>query len=303
MPELEDRVTVKVENMRKTADLPHMCEKQQIWTQMKSNLMEGNLLESATTKGYHSTGRWGLQRKEKCHPEKTCLVCGTAPLDEAPPKDQQILREAQEKHEKTRCKKLEKLKVTEEIEKNREQTETTPTSFAAASLGTFKSTKVRRVALSARSGITDRRAPREDQNSWKDLISSRRGYMFAARTIHRIILMFKRKGSKSVQKHASTWSQALVALFSSERPNSYATLETRRGNPQFKVVESLGILLIQGRRIQEGGSQTNPSTHQQTEHLLFGEGGRQQTSYCVPILSPHSALGIAVAETLHDKNC
>ena len=88
MPELEDRVTVKVENMRKTADLPHMCEKQQIWTQMKSNLMEGNLLESATTKGYHSTGRWGLQRKEKCHPEKTCLVCGTAPLDEAPPKDQ-----------------------------------------------------------------------------------------------------------------------------------------------------------------------------------------------------------------------
>ena len=115
--------------------------------------------------------------------------------------------------------------------------------------------------------------------------------------------MFKRKGSKSVQKHASTWSQALVALFSSERPNSYATLETRRGNPQFKVVESLGILLIQGRRIQEGGSQTNPSTHQQTEHLLFGEGGRQQTSYCVPILSPHSALGIAVAETLHDENC
>ena len=37
--------------------------------------------------------------------------------------------------------------------------------------------------------------------------------------------------------------------------------------------------------------------------MLFGEGGRQQTSYCVPVLSPHSALGIAVAETLHDKNC
>ena len=124
MPELEDRVTVKVENMRKTADLPHMCEKQQIWTQMKgsSQMLTGNLLEktattSKHTKGYQSTGRWGLQRKQKCHPEKTCLVCGTAPLDEAPPKDQQILREAQEKHEKTRCKKLEKLKVTEEIEK------------------------------------------------------------------------------------------------------------------------------------------------------------------------------------------
>ena len=92
-------------------------------------------------------------------------MCGTAPLDEAPPKDQQILRETQEKHEKARCEKLEKLKVTKEIEKNREQTETTPTSFAAASLCTFKSTKVRRDALSARSGISDRRAPREGQNT------------------------------------------------------------------------------------------------------------------------------------------
>ena len=113
MPELEDRVTVKVENMRKTADLPHMCEKQQIWTQMKSNLMEGNLLESATTKGYHSTGRWGLQRKEKCHPEKTCLGCGTAPLDEAPSKDQQILLEAQEKTRE------DKMQEVREAESNR----------------------------------------------------------------------------------------------------------------------------------------------------------------------------------------
>ena len=58
--------------------------------------------------------------------------------------------------------------ATGEIEKNHKQTETTPTSFAAASLGTFKSSKVRRVALSARSGKTVHRAPREDQNSWKD---------------------------------------------------------------------------------------------------------------------------------------
>ena len=32
MPELKDRVNVKVENTRKTVDLPHMCEKQQVWT-------------------------------------------------------------------------------------------------------------------------------------------------------------------------------------------------------------------------------------------------------------------------------
>ena len=96
--------------------------------------------------------------------------------------------------------------------------------------------------------------------------------------------MFKRRGGISVQKPALIWSQALVALFSSERANSYATLETRRGNSQFKVVESLGILLIQGKIIQ-GGTQINPPIHQQKEHLLFGEGGRQPTSYCVPVLS------------------
>ena len=99
MPELKDRVTVKVENMRKTVDLPHMCERQQIWTQMKGSSLPGNLLEKPATtpkdsKGYHSTGRWGLQQKQKCQSEKPCPVCGTAPLDEAPPKDQMLLWEA-----------------------------------------------------------------------------------------------------------------------------------------------------------------------------------------------------------------
>ena len=160
MPKLEDRVTVKVENMRQTVDLPHLCERQMLWTTIKGSSLPGNLLEKPATspkysKGYHSTGTWGLMRKQKC-PERPCLVCGTAPVDEAPPKDQMMLREANEKHEKIRHKKLKQRKPTEGIEKNPKQTKTTPTSFAAASLGTFKSSKIRRVALSARSGITNR---------------------------------------------------------------------------------------------------------------------------------------------------
>ena len=63
MPELMDRVTVKVENMRTTVDLPNMCERQKIWTQMKKSSLPGNLLEKPATttkysKGYHLTGRW-----------------------------------------------------------------------------------------------------------------------------------------------------------------------------------------------------------------------------------------------------
>ena len=100
------------------------------------------------------------------------------------PKDQKILLEAQEKHKIK--KKIGKLEITKEKIKIPEQTKDTATSFAATSLGTFKSFVIRRVALSARLGILDRRPPREDQKHWESLISSRREYLFAARTIQHI---------------------------------------------------------------------------------------------------------------------
>ena len=50
-------------------------------------------------------------------------------------------------------KKIGKLEITKEKIKIPEQTKDTPTSFAATSLGTFKSFGIRRVALSARLGI------------------------------------------------------------------------------------------------------------------------------------------------------
>ena len=96
--------------MRKTVDLPHLCKRQMMWTTIKGSSLPGNLLEkpapsSKYSTGYHLTGTWGLMRKQKCA-ERPCLVCGTADADKAAPKDQMMLGEAKEKHEKTRHKKL-----------------------------------------------------------------------------------------------------------------------------------------------------------------------------------------------------
>ena len=115
-------------------------------------------------------------------------------------------------------------------------------------------------------------------------------------------MMFRKRNSKSSTQHASVWTKALWLLFSSERSNSYKAVENRRGTPAFPLVDIEKILCIQGRKL-EAGNEATSSVHQQKEHLLFGEGERQQTSYCVPVLSPYSALGVAVAESLHDKMC
>ena len=67
------------------------------------------------------------------------------------------------------------------------------------------------------------------------------------------------------------------------------------------------ILFIQGKNLAPGiASETvdinhTKCIHQQEKHLLFKT--KQHTSYCVPVMSPHTSLGVAVAESLHDEMC
>ena len=66
-PELENRITMKVENMKKLENLPHLCDKQQIWTQRKGSSLGANLLTTPNlpvssnnpVTGSQSTGSWG----------------------------------------------------------------------------------------------------------------------------------------------------------------------------------------------------------------------------------------------------
>ena len=98
--------------MRKQPEesLPHLCAQQQVWALMKdSNLVPNTLTkppESTQTfsGSLHSTGTWGLQRKEKFPAPgeggATCLMCETAPLGEESSLDIKLLKAAKEKTEK-----------------------------------------------------------------------------------------------------------------------------------------------------------------------------------------------------------
>ena len=83
LPEIENRVTIKVTDMRKQPEetLPHLCAQQQV---CPNRLTKPPASTQTFRSGLHSIGTWGLQRKEKCLPPgdgvATCLMCGTAPL-------------------------------------------------------------------------------------------------------------------------------------------------------------------------------------------------------------------------------
>lgn len=77
-------------------------------------------------------------------------------------------------------------------------------------------------------------------------------------------------------------------LFAAERANSYHAIENRRGSPSFKIEEVSNILFLCGRKMGKDLTSPQPSIHKQDTHH---------------ILHPHTALGRAVAQTLHDEVC
>ena len=108
LTEIADRVTVRVEHMRKQPEetLPHLCAQQQVWALMQGSKLGANRLtkepsSTQTLKGFHSTGSWGLLRKEKCLPVEeggaTCLMCNTAPVEEVSTQDAALLKTAKDK--------------------------------------------------------------------------------------------------------------------------------------------------------------------------------------------------------------
>ena len=88
-PEIDNRVTVKVTDMWKQPEesLPHLCAQQQVWALIKDSNLGPNRLTKppASTQTFrgslHSTGTWGLQRKENVFPqEKGALPVSCARL-------------------------------------------------------------------------------------------------------------------------------------------------------------------------------------------------------------------------------
>ena len=90
--------------------------------------------------------------------------------------------------------------------------------LSSAALSSFKVSKKRKHALSARSGLADKRLPPKDNNLWKTLIASRRGYTHSAKILARILAVLRRKGSVSHSGPAdlSPYQKALCAIFAGE---------------------------------------------------------------------------------------
>ena len=154
-------------------------------------------------------------------------------------------------------------------------------------------------AKSARSGIADKRPPREDNNMWKTLLESRQGYTYSVRVVARIIRLLRIRGSVSHSGPAglSPHQKAMWTLFTAERANSYHAIENGRGTPSFKIEEVNNFSFLCGRKMAEDLTSTQPSIHRQdARHLLKDI---HESKFMVPILNPHTPLGRAVAQTLH----
>ena len=67
------------------------------------------------------------------------------------------------------------------------------------------------------------------------------------------------------------------------------------------MVEIEGILFLSGRKLASGSPIEPKSVYMQDKHWLVREA--QESQYMVPIISPSTALGVAVAETVHDEFC
>ena len=143
-------------------------------------------------------------------------MCDTAPLQQASPQDIKLLKAAKEKHTKKPF-----LKKNTEKQPNfqgKVGAQTQVSVLSSAALSSFKVSKKRKYALSARSGLADKRLPPKDNNLWKTLIASRRGYTHSARILARILALLRKKGtvSHTGPAHLSPYQKALWALFAAE---------------------------------------------------------------------------------------
>ena len=143
--------------------------------------------------------------------------------------------------------------------------------FSSAALSTFKMSKKRKYALSALSGLADKRLPREDNNMWKTLIDSSRGYTYLARILARILDLLRRNVSVSHSGPAglSPYQKVLWTIFAGDRFNSYQAIENRRGTPSFQIEEVNNILFLCGRKMAEDTTSAQPSIHKQDAHYLL----------------------------------
>ena len=144
--------------------------------------------------------------------------------------------------------------------------------LSSATLSSFKMSKKRRYALSARSGLKDNRPLPQDTNNWKQLLVSHRRYVYAPKILSKILGLFIAAGSINHTGPAQCsgvnqkWLWVLVAA---EGDNSYQTIQNRKGTPSCSIEEVSNILFLCVRKMSEGPPYDEPFIHKQDAHWLL----------------------------------
>ena len=84
--------------------------------------------------------------------------------------------------------------------------------------------------------------------------------------------MYRAAGSRSTTgpQGAGLYQKAVWLLWSSKRVNSFLTVENRKGNPAFPLVELEveNILFLSGRKLSVRPPYDRPSAHQQDSQII-----------------------------------
>ena len=202
LPEILARITIKVTEIKKAENLPHLNESSLWWKRVvwEETCSSKNLpltsLPRVSTQQVHQ----GWQGKKSLSLSKPAWFVGQ-------------LQSLKPQRRMLSCWRLPKTNIQTnwniqwnlmQTQKLLSQTKRMSVSQLHAALSTFKASKRKWMALSARFGIKDRRQRHEDSNRFKDLIASHRGYRFSARVLTRILRMYRAAGSRST--HCPLWN-------------------------------------------------------------------------------------------------
>ena len=104
------------------------------------------------------------------------------------------------KPQKLKKKKKEDSKLSEKVCSPREVS-----ILSSAAISSFKMSKKRIIALSARSGLKDPCPPNQDTNIWSELLGRHRGYVYSARVLFKILGLFRAAGSFNTAAIKMQW--------------------------------------------------------------------------------------------------
>ena len=121
--------------------------------------------------------------------------------------------------------------------------------------------------------------------------------------ITRLLELFRKRGSVPLDGRdtESLPNKALIILFANERANAFRAAEKRRAggsSSSFQVVEDCRIILLQGRKYDEGTEEEPSILKMNSAHIVLPEV--QRAAYSAPLLPATSALGRSTAEAIHD---